>query len=236
MSSFDRNKVKEILRPIVKSAYEAQRDADRELHKNTIDVFSAVIESTIKGISMEEWMIQEKQRQIQKTLQNKIGELHQGVLGTIDGINNLKTGNIVDLNAEEKGFIAEVKNKHNTTKGNHKKSIYEDLKACLDKSSNEDLIGYYVEILPKNGKSYDEVFTPSDNVHKNRKQTNERIRRIDGKSFYEKATGNPRAILELYQLLPVLTSEILEEEYGEKRNPSSYINMEEFERVYGKLN
>lgn len=232
MSTFDKDKVKEVLRPLVKSAYESQDSAEKDMYRNTIDVFAAVIETTIKDISMDEWMVQEKQRQVQKTLQNQIGELHQAVLGTLDGVENLKTGSVVDLDGTAKGFIAEVKNKHNTTKGNHKKSIYDDLQSQLP--DDEHIKGYYVEILPKNGKSYDDTFTPSDNVTKNNRDENERIRRIDGQTFYEKVTGNPDALKELYQLLPVVTAEILQEEYGEERDPSKYVNDEEFSRIYGK--
>lgn len=232
MSTFDKDKIKKVLRPLVKSAYEAQDSAEQDMHRNTIDVFAAVIETTIKDISMDEWMKQEKQRQVQKTLQNQIGELHQAVLGTLEGVKNLKTGSVVDLDGTTRGFIAEVKNKHNTTKGNHKKSIYDDLQSQLP--DDENIKGYYVEILPKNGKSYDETFTPSDNVTKTNREENERIRRVDGQTFYEKVTGNPNALKELYQLLPVVTAEILQEEYQEERDPNKYLNDEEFSRIYGK--
>lgn len=230
MSTFDKDKIKEVLRPLVKSAYESQDSAEKDMYRNTIDVFAAVIETTIKDISMDEWMIQERQRQVQKTLQNQIGELHQAVLGTLDGVNNLKTGSVVDLDGN--GFIAEVKNKHNTTKGNHKKSIYDDLQSKLPE--DEDVVAYYVEMLPRNGKSYNEPFTPSDNVTKTNRGKNERIRRIDGQTFYENVTGNPNALKELYQLLPVVTAEILKEEYKEKRDPKKYLKDDEFARIYGE--
>ena len=232
MSTFDKDKVKEVLRPLVKSAYEAQESSEKDIYRNTIDIFAAAIETTIKNISMEEWLVQEKQRQVQKTLQNKIGELHQAILGTLDGVENLGTGSIVDLKGEDKSFIAEIKNKHNTTKGNHKKSIYDDIESCLPE--NEGVTGYYVEILPKNGKSYDEVFTPSDNVTKKNRSGNERIRRIDGQTFYEKVTNNADALKELYELLPTVTAEILKEEFNEERDPNKYVNQEEFTKVYGK--
>ena len=138
----------------------------------------------------------------------------------------------MDLKGEDKSFIAEIKNKHNTTKGNHKKSIYDDIESCLPE--NEGVTGYYVEILPKNGKSYDEVFTPSDNVTKKNRSGNERIRRIDGQTFYEKVTNNADALKELYELLPTVTAEILKEEFNEERDPNKYVNQEEFTKVYGK--
>ena len=198
MSTFDRNKLKGVLLPIVKSAYDSQ-DSSADLRRNTLDVFSASLESALKGITFEEWLEQEKKRQIQKTLQNNVGDLHQKILATLDDIEDLGVGKVLDLKSVKKKFIAEIKNKHNTTKGNHKVQIYNDMEKVL-KNMPVGTTGYYVEILPKNGKAYDIPFTPSDNTEedksKKRKTSNELIRQIDGKSFYTKVTGNKNALRE----------------------------------------
>jgi hypothetical protein len=229
---FKRNEIKKIIYPIVKSAYESET-TDKDLRKNTLDIFSASIDSSVRGITFDEWMIQEKKRQVQKTLQNQIGELHQEILGTFDGVKSLGTGQVIDLESYTKKFIAEVKNKHNTTKGNHKCSIYDDLASCLTCKEN-DVIAYYVEILPKNGKQYNEPFTPPDNVQRQRRPLNDRIRRIDGKSFYTLVTGNINALEDLYKLLPELVCEVLEEEYKVTRNPVDYISQQEFDYIFKK--
>lgn len=65
--SFDKERIKEILKPILISAYQAEI-SETDLRKNTLDVFSATLESVIKGISFDEWLEQEKKRQIQKNL------------------------------------------------------------------------------------------------------------------------------------------------------------------------
>lgn len=67
--------------------------------------------------------------------------------------------------------------------------------------------GYYVEIIPKNKKRYDKPFTPSDNIGLKR-QKNDRIRIIDGYSFYEIASGKKDALLSLYQVLPLVVARI----------------------------
>ena len=51
-----------------------------------------------------------------------------------------------------KKIIAELKNKHNTMKGDARINIYDDLEKCL-KTTNKGFTGYYVEILPKNAKN-----------------------------------------------------------------------------------
>jgi len=230
MSTFDEERIKQILEPIVKKAYEAQT-TDSDLRKNTLDVFSASIDSAVRGITLEEWKEQERQRQMQKTLQNQIGEIHQEVLGTLNGVTNLGTGKVIDLEGD--GFIAEIKNKHNTTKGNHKTAIYDDLESQLvDKK--DGTVAYYVEILPKNGKSYNQEFTPSDNRTSERRDANPNIRQIDGQSFYEMVTGNKDALRELYELLPKVTTEIINENYGKNQDANDYIDESEFDYIYKK--
>lgn len=226
--TFDRNKIKEILTPLVKETL-GNKNEKKDLRRNTIDVFSQALECTVLDISKEEWEKRELTRQAQKTLQNKIGELHQKILGTIDGVTDLGVGEIIDLKGDN--FIAEVKNKHNTTKGNHKIAIYDDLEECLSKA-DDNTIGYYVEILPINGKTYDKPFTPPDNKTQTRRPENDRIRQIDGKTFYEKVTGNPNALEELYKMLPEVTAEIIKEEFNEERKPSESIAQDEFDLIY----
>ncbi|MCO6507023.1 MAG: Eco47II family restriction endonuclease [Snodgrassella sp.] len=231
MSTFDKEKIKKILEPIVSKTYEAQITESDISKKNTLDIFSASIDSAIRGITLEEWKEQEKQRQMQKTLQNQIGEIHQRILGTLGGVTNLGTGSVIDLEGD--GFIAEIKNKHNTTKGNHKVAIYDDLKSELVKRK-EGTIAYYVELLPKNGKSYDQEFTPPDNrIGKNR-ESNPYIRQIDGQSFYTKITGNENALRELYLLIPEILNEIIKEKYGKEQNADDYIDESEFDIIYKK--
>lgn len=229
MSVFDRNKVKEVLKPIVESTYEAQQE-EQDIYRNTLDCFSAAIDASIRGITLEEWIESEKQRQAQKTLQNKIGDFHQKMLGTLEGVTDLGVGEVVDIIYEDKKIVAEIKNKHNTTKGNHKKSIYDDLVSVLER--HEGYTGYYVEILPKNGRSYDKAFSPSDNTTKTSREKSEHIRVIDGKSFYKLITGDDNALKELYSLIPELTAEILKESFDINRNANNIKDNQVFSELF----
>lgn len=231
---FDKDEIKEILRPILISAYQAEI-SEADLRKNTLDVFSATLESALKGISFDEWLEQEKKRQIQKTLQNQVGELHQKILGTLTGVQDLGVGGVVDIECQAKALIAEIKNKHNTTKGNHKVAIYDDFQAVLA-TKPINTTAYYVEILPKNGRRYNREFTPSDNRTGLQRPANEHIRQIDGQSFYELLTDNPNALRELYILLAQATSEILSEEFDLALNYQNFINEIEFDVIYGNSN
>lgn len=229
MNVFDRSKVKEVLKPIVESTYKAQKE-EQNIYANTLDCFSAAIDASIRGITLEEWIESEKQRQAQKTLQNKIGDFHQKILGTIEGVTDLGVGGVVDIICENKKIVAEIKNKHNTTKGNHKKSIYDDLLSVLERY--EGYTGYYVEILPKNGKSYNKPFAPSDNTTKTLRAESKYIRVIDGKSFYKMVTGSDNALKELYSLIPELTAEILKESFDISRDASSIKSNQFFTELF----
>ncbi|EMO5716916.1 Eco47II family restriction endonuclease [Enterobacter bugandensis] len=207
--AFNREAVKNILRPIITSAY-MSRESNSDLFRNTLDCFSCIIDASVKGISIEEWLEIERGRQVQKTLQNQIGEMHQKIIGTLPGIIDLGVGGVLDIRSDTLHFVAEIKNKHNTTKGNHKIAIYDDLERYLAQCP-QDYIGYYVEILPMNGRRYNEPFTPSDNNTAQRRPTNERIRRIDGATFYDYVTGEQNSIRTLYNMFPEIISELLRE-------------------------
>ena len=230
MSIFNKSKIKALLEPMVASICNDEEN-NPDLRKNTYDVFSATIDAVINDITLEEYKEREKYRQRQKTLQNKIGELHQKILGTLDNITDLGTGSVVDLEGDL--FIAEIKNKHNTTKGNHKIAIYDDLESVL-KKKDDKTIGYYVEILPQNKKHYNKPFTPSDNKTKKKRDENPRIRQIDGDSFYSLVTGSEHALRDVYDMLATSLTEIKNERYGKKLNAKDYIDEKEFDHIYCK--
>ena len=183
--------------------------SDKDFYKNSVDPFSAIFDASSSGISLEQWLKQEKARQRQKTLQNTIGEFHEEIIGSVAGWERLPVGNLVDVRNLDRKIIGEVKNKHNTTKGSDKKDLYDNLAFALAKPEYKGFTGYYVEIIPKSGATYNKSFTPSDNKTKDRRPENEKIRIIDGCSFYELVTGEKLALEKLYKVLPVVISDCL---------------------------
>ena len=166
----------------------------------------------VRNCSPTNWKIQEEGRQTQKTLQNIVGNLHEYVIDCFYGWERLEIGNIVDIKNDELKIIAEVKNKWNTTKGNHKVSIYDDLAGVLE-NRYVGFTAYYVEILPKNKTRYNLNYTPSDNNRNGeRRPSREDIRRIDGASFYEIISGEKDFVITLYKkLLPDSLRKAIEE-------------------------
>ncbi|MFH0840967.1 MAG: Eco47II family restriction endonuclease [bacterium] len=197
---------------VVKIIETAEREADNSLHKNVLDPFSALFHGVTHVITYKEWIEQEKARQSQKTMQNAIGDFHQEILGSIPGWVNLGVGGGLDVVNKKTKIIAEIKNKFNTTKGNHRVEIYDAIKLKLKTKEYEKFIGYYVEIIPQGKHKYDKPFVPPDSKTKKRRPTNKNIRIIDGISFYELATGRKHALEELFQAI----SHILVEKYKYK--------------------
>ncbi|MBU1132032.1 Eco47II family restriction endonuclease [Patescibacteria group bacterium] len=141
-------------------------------------------------------------------MQNVIGDFHQQILGNCSDWRDLGTGSILDIVNDNKKIIAEIKNKYNTTKGNHKVELYDAIMAKLKESEYSGYTGYYVEIISKGKKQYDKPFTPSDNKQKGKQRTTDKkIRIIDGLSFYTLATGNKNALSELFNVLPKVIKE-----------------------------
>jgi len=210
----------------------AKENAAKALYKNRIDPFSAVFDASHQKISLARWIEQEKSRQAQKTLQNAIGDFRQDILGAVIGWENLGRGHVLDVRNPKKRIIAEIKNKFNTTKGNHKKQIYDDIKSELAKPENIGFVGYYVEVVPARPKPYDKPFTPPDNQTHKRRPVNENIRVIDGKSFYKLATGIDDALEQLYDILPRAISEIFGIRTDELYKDKLFKGL--FEKVYGQ--
>lgn len=217
------------VRHILDVAQSAMDASDEQIYANVIDPFSAVVDAMRQDVSISDWLRLERARQIQKTMQNELGNFHQRVLGSVDGWEDLGTGSVLDLVNNDKKIIAEVKNKHNTTKGNHKREIYEDLSSRIN-SSHKGYVGYYVEIIRKAKHPFDKPFTPPDNRTNKHMPTNKSIRKIDGRSFYALATGIPNAIDLLYEALPHAISKILNIPNDGVIEDPSYIDL--FQRAY----
>ncbi|MBD2304324.1 Eco47II family restriction endonuclease [Chroococcidiopsis sp. FACHB-1243] len=220
--------LKKAVKNVVDCILETEQKQEKEMYKNVIDPFSAVFDGTVQGFSLEVWLKKEKSRQVQKTVQNRIGHFHQEILGGVSGWTNPVQG--VDVCNQEKKIIAEIKNKHNTVKGSDKSGIYDYLLFCLSKPEYQEFTAYYVEIIPKNKIRYNRPFTPSDRETGKRKPVNQKIRQIDGQAFYELVTGVPEAISMLFNVLPDVISDVSELKTLDRQQKASFRSL--FDRAY----
>jgi hypothetical protein len=199
-----------IVRTVLQKGYAAQEKTDKTFGKNVIDPFSMLFEMGSFSISDKQWFENEKIRQAQKTLSNHVGTFHQSILGAIEGWESLKVGGIVDVICHSKEIIAEVKNKHNTIKASDQSGMYDRLeKLVMDKGQKyKDYTAYYVEIIPRKPKPYDDPFMPSKAERGQKCQENQLIRVTDGYSFYKLATGIDDALYQLFSVLPEVIAKI----------------------------
>lgn len=65
MRAFNRDNLKHAIRSSVRRVYEAQTTTP-DLYRNTLDCFSAAIDSVVQGISLDDWLLQERERQIRR--------------------------------------------------------------------------------------------------------------------------------------------------------------------------
>jgi hypothetical protein len=195
---------------LLKTATAAKNKAENKFGKNVIDPFSAIFEMAGFGMTYDEWIISEKSRQAQKTLQNVVGEFHQTLLGSCVGWKNMGKGNIIDLYSADKKIIAEVKNKYNTISGGKLADLYWSLEDAVTKKTSiyKRFTAYYVSIIPNKPERFDELFTPSDKEKGQKCPDNDLIREIDGASFYSLVTNEKNALENLYDVLPVVINEI----------------------------
>jgi Eco47II restriction endonuclease len=191
---------------VVNCILETQERTEQAMYKNVIDPFSAIFDGAVQGYNLDEWLVKEKARQVQKTVQNQIGFFHQNILGSIPGWRRPIVG--LDIYNYERRIFAEIKNKYNTVKGSNKYAVYDELLSRLNQPEYRGFTAYCVEIIPLGRKSYDKIFTPSDPTSSKRRPANEKIRLISGQAFYDLATGIPGSLSMLFDVLPDVISEV----------------------------
>jgi hypothetical protein len=195
---------------LLEIATTAKANVDKKFGKNVIDPFSALFEMAGFSMSHEEWINSEKARQVQKTLQNFVGEFHQNLLGHCKGWDNMNRGNIIDLHSADRKIVAEVKNKFNTVSGGKLAELYWSLEDAVTNkfSKYKDFTAYYVSIISKSPGRFNKPFTPSDKAKGQKCPAHKLVRHIDGASFYSLVTGEKDALENLFDTLPVVISEI----------------------------
>ena len=198
------DRFKQIINEILEIGDTAQTKANDQFERNVIDPFSMLMEMACFDMDFSNWMKSEKSRQIQKTLSNDIGMLHQKILGSVSGWTDLKVGGGIDLVNTERKIIAEIKNKHNTVTGGKRVNNYQELdKLVMPKASHyKGYTAYFVEIIPSTPKGYEKPFTPSDKERGIRCEANPQIIQIDGKRFYSLVTGVDDALEQVFMAIP----------------------------------
>jgi hypothetical protein len=210
ISFIDDTKFKSLVSETLKYGHDAKSKASSKFNRNVIDPFSILWEMSAFDSNFDTWYNMEISRQAQKTLSNQIGMFHQKFLGSMNGWEDLMVGKMIDLVNNEKKILAEIKNKHNTVTGARLVDVYKGLENLVMPNGQiyKGYTAYYVEIVPKKPVRTDIMFTPSDNKTSTKCSPNEKIRKIDGASFYALVTGVEDALEQVFNALPKVIKDL----------------------------
>lgn len=170
---------------------------------NLIDPFAMIFSEKMAGINEEDWILQEFQRQINKSISNAIGSFQEQILGFAPGYTWYSTigdrkAHGMDIIKDDNTLFADIKNKFNTMNSNSQATLYNKFESVL--KVYPDGVAYCVQIMAKN--SFDTVWRFS-------KHYNPKIRMISGDKFYSMVFGEKDAFAKLVSILPAALDEYM---------------------------
>jgi len=179
-------------------SYEAPPDPSdmAAMQRNTIDPFKMLFDVFNSDVEPEDWLNQESIRQKDKTINNRIGEFHQKLLGKVAGWKDLGIGDEskTDLVKADRSIFIELKNKFNTMNSDGIDKCRDKLETAVNKHPKS--VAYWAYIISRNGDSGEAVWTYG------KRKRDGRIRIIWGKKVYELVTGDPDALEKTWRALP----------------------------------
>src|SRR3989344_2954336 len=174
----------------------------KDLKNNGIDPFKTIFDISNKNMTFNSWLKQEEERQMDKTLNNKIGEFHQLLLGGVKYWEDLGIGDEskLDIIKSDKSIVLELKNKENTVNSDSKDKVRDKLEKFI--KNHPKSVAYWAYIINKKNSSGEKIW-----IYKKRKD--KRIRRIWGSKVYETITGDPQALKDTWIALPIAIKDLL---------------------------
>ena len=172
----------------------------KNLYKNKIDIFKMLFDKKFNNLSDEQLIKREIERQVDRTIVNAIGTFHERILAGVKGFKKVDAG--IDIKSKNNKIFIELKNKHNTVKGEDSKSIFTKLLGEIEKHPNSK--AYFARILDTKSTHKEWYFT-----HKKIEYSNENIFIISGDQLYKIVTGKDNSLIELYRVLPKAIDDFL---------------------------
>ena len=174
-----------------------------DLFKKVVDPFKMTCE--IERIGIKEWIKKEILRQLDKTVEQKMGEFHQKLLGGVAGWEDWKIGRGIDLANPDKGVYIEVKNKFNTCSASALNDVRQKLEQITSKNHKAKAYWGYV-IGTQSNKTGEDIW---EKTHFNRI---ENVRKVWGEALYELITGDAEALQKVYHTLPQVIADVAAED------------------------
>jgi len=174
----------------------------KDIRRNGIDPFKTVFDMYNKDMSFGSWKSSEMIRQNDKTVNNKVGEFHQKLLGCVDGWKDLQTGDVADLSNDSETIFIELKNRWNTVKGSDMIHMWKKLEGIVT-NQHQGSTAYWGFINEKKGTSGEDVWVHQGNSHTN-------VKKIWGKNVYQLVTGKDDSLEKIWTVLPNVLDVVLE--------------------------
>ena len=165
-----------------------------DFFSNSLDPFSMQFGMSLS--SDKSWIATEVKRQLYKTFEQKIGEFHQKLLGSVDGWNDLGVGDDskVDLSIDSGNFFIELKNIFNTCNSDALAKVRDKLYNIV--KSNNNAKAYWAFIVPNTvSKQGSEVWIQKD------KETHQNLYKAWGAEVYRIVTNDSNNLFKTYNAL-----------------------------------
>ena len=165
------------------------------LFSNSVDPFAMTFGLELCG--SDNWLRTEVLRQLYKTYEQKIGEFHQIILGSVDGWRDLGVGDKskVDLVKEDNSIFIELKNKYNTCNSDALAKVREKLFNAL--KANDNSTAYWGFIVPNTVKRHGRKIWVNKSPH-----NHDRLYKAWGSEVYNIVTGESENLKRVYDILP----------------------------------
>ena len=172
-----------------------------DLRDNGLDPFKTLFDIINRKMSFENWLKTEEGRQYDKTLNNRIGEFHQKMLGGVKGWKDLGTGDEtkLDLIKTDLSIGIELKNKFNTVNADSLNKVRDKLEQFV--IINKGSVGYWAYIIEKDNSSGVSSWNKKDRTK------DKNIRKIWGAKVYELVTKDKQALSKTWKALPKAISD-----------------------------
>jgi len=173
------------------------------LFNNVVDPFKMIFE--IEKIGVKEWIRKEILRQLDKSVEQKMGEFHQRILGGVKGWTDLKVGQGIDLINDKKTVLIEIKNKYNTCSDSALKDVRRKLEDLT--SRNHLTTAYWAYVIADSKEKSGEAIWIKKGFNKI-----DSVKRVWGERVYEIVTGDPDALQKIYTSLPEVIKVVTKED------------------------
>lgn len=175
----------------------------KKFMNNQVDPLKLTSDMLINGLSEQEMIEAEINRQMDKSISNYIGHFQEELLGKIPGYEHTALSGY-DIRKKDDTLFAEIKNKENTVNSSSKEATYQKLMGFADENPGAKC--YWVSLIAK--KSYHGQWYLSINKGK-RVYDHPNVYAISGDQFYELLTGDPEAFAKVLRAYPIALNDFL---------------------------